>query len=68
MKKLVVNDNCMGCGMCISLDPEHFDYNEEGYSTAISQENLDSEQLQPLLNGGCPVSAIHIEEDNSEEE
>ena len=30
MKKLVLNtDLCIGCGACVGIDPEHFDFNEE---------------------------------------
>ena len=25
MKKLNVNENCIGCGMCAAIDPEHFE-------------------------------------------
>ena len=33
MKKIKVNtEGCIGCGACVGLDPEHFDFNEEGLS------------------------------------
>ena len=25
MEKLNVNENCIGCGMCAAIDPEHFE-------------------------------------------
>ena len=36
-----VNDTCIGCGACVAIDPEHFDFNE-GLSVATSQEVTDS--------------------------
>lgn len=70
MKKIVVNkDICIACGACIGQDPEHFDFDSEGYSEAISQENLDSEDLITAIEC-CPTTAISIqdgdEKDNSE--
>lgn len=61
MKKLVVNDNCIGCGACIAIDNEHFDFNDEGLSHVISNENLESESLQNAI-ASCPVNAIKLEE------
>ena len=68
MKKIVVNSsNCIGCGICYGNDPEHFDINKDGHSYPISQENLDSSELQTAIDS-CPVSAISIEEDSEVEE
>ena len=61
MKKLCVNDNCIGCGACVSIDPEHFDFNENGLSSVIKNENLESENLQNAMHS-CPVNAISISE------
>ncbi len=63
MKKIIVNeDACIGCGACVSIDPEHFEFNDEGLSHAINQENLDSSDLASAISS-CPTSAISIEED-----
>lgn len=62
MKKIIVNqDACIGCGACISIDPAHFDFNEDGLSEAINNDNLDSAEL---LNAkeSCPTCAISITE------
>lgn len=65
MKKLIVNDNCIGCGACIAIDSEHFDF-EGNLSHVISNDNLDSDALQNAISS-CPVGAIEIvEEDNVE--
>ena len=64
MKKIIVNENCIGCGMCIAIDNEHFDF-QDGLSHAISNENLDSEALKNAIDS-CPVGAIKIEDDSEE--
>lgn len=62
MKKLkVLTENCIGCGACVGIDPEHFDFNEDGLSHVISEENLESENLQNAIES-CPVGIISIEE------
>lgn len=61
MKKLVVNDNCIGCGACIAIDNTHFDFNDEGLSHVVSNENLDTPELQNAI-ASCPVNAIKLEE------
>ena len=63
MKKIIVDDEkCIGCGACVAIDSEHFDFNEDGLSEAISQENLESENLQNAISS-CPVNAIKITEE-----
>lgn len=65
MKKLVVNENCIGCGACVAIDSAHFDFNESGLSTPISNENLDTDELKNAISS-CPVNAIKIVETDSE--
>ena len=66
MKKIVVDHNkCIGCGICVGTDPEHFDYDDSGLSNPISQENVDSESVLEAVNA-CPVSAISVEETEEE--
>ena len=68
MKKLkVLTENCIGCGACVGIDPEHFDFNDDGLSHVISEENLESEALQNAIES-CPVSIISIEEENEDED
>lgn len=63
MKKLVVNaDACVGCGACVYTDPEHFEFNDNGVSHAISQENIESESVQNAIQS-CPTCAISIEDE-----
>ncbi|NMA51329.1 MAG: ferredoxin [Mollicutes bacterium] len=62
MKKITLNDElCIGCGACVSLDGEHFDFNDEGKAIIINSENPDSEELV-IAKNSCPVNAIKITE------
>lgn len=58
MEKLKVNENCIGCGMCVAIDPNHFEI-EDGLSVATNSDNLDSEDLKNAIDS-CPVSAIEV--------
>ena len=67
MKKIKVNtEGCIGCGMCYNSDPEHFGPNEEGYSTVISEENIDVELVQNLV-ASCPVGVISLVDEDEKE-
>jgi ferredoxin len=63
MKKIILDENsCIGCGACISLDAEHFDFSDDGLSTIISNNNLESEELKNAIES-CPTNAITLEND-----
>ena len=65
MRKLKVDENkCIGCGTCTAIDNEHFELNDDGLSSAISNKNLDSENLKEAIDS-CPTDAISI--DNQED-
>jgi len=62
MKKIVIEkEKCMQCGACVGVDGEHFDFADDGFSTVISQENLDSVQLVNAIES-CPTGAISIKD------
>jgi ferredoxin len=61
MKVVVNRDNCIGCGACEGLYPELFQIDDEGFSTVISNENIDEKKLTEAIEG-CPTSAIKKEE------
>ena len=68
MEKIkVLTDQCIGCGACVGIDPEHFDFNEDGLSHVISEENLESEALKDAIDS-CPVGIISLEENELEGE
>ncbi len=64
MEKLRVNENCIGCGLCVSQMDNYFEFNDEGLSS-VKEENVKEEDKKELLNivESCPVGAIVIEEE-----
>ena len=64
MEKLKVNENCIGCGLCVSQNDKYFEFNDEGFSCA-KQEEVEEEDKKELLNiiESCPAEAISIEEE-----
>lgn len=68
MKKIKVNqDACIGCGACVAIDPDHLAFNDEGLSHPISNDNLDSTDLNSAIDS-CPTSAISLTESNENDE
>lgn len=60
MKQIkVIKENCIGCGACVAIDSEHFEFDEEGKSSVISNDNLESANLVNAIES-CPTSAIEI--------
>jgi len=55
----VEKNKCIGCGACISIDSEHFDFDDEGLSEVISNDNLKTVELQDAIDS-CPTSAIRL--------
>jgi ferredoxin len=56
-KKVKVNKEiCIGCGLCISTDPEIFAFDDEGKSQVIG-EAKDEAALNDII-AACPVGAI----------
>ncbi len=72
MKKLFVNkDACIGCGACVAIDGEHFDFDDDGLSHVISDENIESDEAHNAISS-CPTSAISyvesVEDETSEKD
>lgn len=61
----VDENTCIGCGACVAIDPEHFDFNKDGLSQATKNEVTDSVREAATA---CPVGAIAIEEEDTAEE
>ena len=59
MKVKINEEECIGCGACVSLCPEVFDFNDEGYATA-KKEEISEELSQKVIDAleSCPVDAI----------
>ena len=61
--KVVVNQNCIGCGACESICPEVFQINDEGLSTVIAEEEdfkNHEDEIRDAIDS-CPVGAIEEE-------
>lgn len=60
----VNQEKCIGCGACVAIDPENFDFNDDGISTVINEtaneKAKDAEEV-------CPVCAIDIVEETEVE-
>ncbi len=55
-----VNENtCIGCGACVAIAPENFDFSDAGLSKVISEEITETTKEAA---SACPVSAIEVTE------
>lgn len=68
MKKVIVNENCIGCGACTGYC-DVFEFDDNGLATTNSNKNIidemDEETKENVIDAkeGCPVSAIEIIEE-----
>ena len=67
MKLFVNKEACIGCGACVAIDSAHFDFDENGYSEVVNNENVDTEEARNAISS-CPTSAISYIDDNENHE
>ena len=66
MKNIDVDKNsCIGCGACVAICPQNFDFDEEGLSTVIN-DNVTKETIE--ASEVCPVYVIKINAEIEKEE
>ena len=63
---------CIACGSCYSIDPSHFEPDDEGKSTIVGGERdasgssgvFDDEEIEDVRDAedSCPVSIITVTE------
>lgn len=59
MAKVRVNkDLCIGCGLCVSMAPASFEFDDDGKAKAIVEEATDEANDAA---GNCPAQAIEVE-------
>ena len=57
--KYVVNDGCIGCGLCEATCPEVFSMTDEGVAVAISEEvPADALDSAAEAKDSCTVGVI----------
>ena len=57
--KYIVNDGCIGCGLCEGTCPQVFSMTDSGTAKAIDADvpaECEADAAQAM--SGCPVSAI----------
>ena len=63
MKIKVNKEKCLGCGMCVGINSDVFNFDDDGLTKAdndkINEEN--EEEVKEAINS-CPVGAIEEEE------
>lgn len=62
MKKIKVNENCIGCGACTVIANDYFEFNDDGYAVPKKKEVEDKDiaDVEEAVEG-CPTSAIEFE-------
>lgn len=59
MKVKVIEDACIGCGACVSICPEVFQFNDQGLAHVIN-DNIDESLKERVMDAleSCPTNAI----------
>ena len=55
-----VNENCIGCSMCVSICPEVFHMTDENVALANDEILPNQETTVQEAADSCPVSAIEV--------
>ena len=61
----VNKDACIGCGACVAIAPDTFEFDENGLSKVI--DGAPSSEAAVEAAGSCPVGAIDATEADAEE-
>jgi ferredoxin len=66
----IAREDCIACGNCYSVDPNHFEAGEEGYSRVIggtttrdfSEGTFDDNEIDKAFEAEeeCPVQIISV--------
>ena len=60
--RLWIDDACVGSGQCVLIDPELFDFDDDG-TTRVLAGKVTGAQLPTASSAvaNCPIGAIHME-------
>ena len=59
MKAVVDKDGCIACGLCVSMCPEVFSWDDDGKADGCEIPN-EQQQRAKDARDSCPVSVIDI--------
>ena len=59
--KTTVNEDCIGCGMCVEVCPEVFEIGADGLSHVVSDPNAHADKVLQATSI-CPVNAIETQD------
>lgn len=63
MKAIVDQDTCISCGMCVSICPEVYEFNDDEKAYAkVDTVPDDCKDSAQEARDSCPVDAIDIKE------
>ena len=57
MSKYEVNDQCIGCGMCVGLCPDVFEMGEDSYQAHAKDVDTEDPAAEEAQRS-CPVGEI----------
>ena len=69
MKTVKINkDKCWGCGMCVGIESDVFDFDDDGLAK-VNNDNINDDNKENVNNAidSCPVAAIEVIDDENKE-
>lgn len=63
MKVKIIKEKCLGCGMCVGINSDVFEFDDDGLAKS-NNENINDENIEAVEDAinSCPVNAIEKEE------
>ncbi|MBK5201530.1 MAG: ferredoxin [Spirochaetaceae bacterium] len=60
--KAIINEGCIGCGLCASTCEEVFELNDDGFAVVSGKVTKDNIDDAHEAEENCPVNVIVIED------
>ena len=61
MKAKVIDEKCIGCGLCAELAPDIFELADNGLARVKEQPTDENEGVAVEAAKSCPTEAIEVE-------